>query len=137
MKRLPAELRHPLFVLGTAVYVVLVVYRHGGPLAARWHWPPLPALVRHHLADVLTLPLLLSLELWGLRRLYFRQPAFVLPASWIFSSWVVVSIWFEGLLPRFDASATADWLDVVAYALGGLLFWRWLNRPDSSRPHQS
>ena len=136
MKRLPAELRHPLFLLGTAVYGVLVVYRHGGNLAAHWHWPPLPGLVRHHLADLLTLPLLLTLELWALRRLYFRNPAFVMPASWIFSSWVVVSIWFEGLLPRFDATATGDPLDVLAYALGGLIFWRWLNRPAPAETNQ-
>ncbi|MFD2783968.1 hypothetical protein [Hymenobacter rubripertinctus] len=127
MRRLPAELRHPLFLLGAATYGGLALYRHAG--ARSVHWPPLPELVRHHLTDLLTLPLLLTLALWALRRLYFRQPAFVLPASWIFSAWLVVAVWFEGLLPRFDARATADWLDVGAYALGGLLFWRWLNRP--------
>lgn len=128
--RVPRELRHPLFLVGTALYLGTALYKTGGPLVARW--PPLPPLLRHHLADVLALPLLLSLELWGLRRLYFRQPAFVLPTSWIISSWVVTSVWFEAVLPRFDARATADPLDALAYALGGLIFWRWMNRPDSA-----
>jgi hypothetical protein len=39
-------------------------------------------------------------------------------------------MWFEGILPHYDARATADPLDVVAYAVGGLIFWRYMNYPD-------
>lgn len=124
---LPAELRHPLFVAGVAVYLVLILYKTGSPLVAGWPRPP--ALLRAHLADALALPLLLTLALWLLRRFYFRRPAFVLPASWVFSTWLAFSLWFEWLLPRFDARATADWRDVLAYSLGGLVFACWLNRP--------
>lgn len=131
MRRWPRELRHPLFLAGTALYVVVVVHKYGGPLSPRW---PLPNLVRFHLADFLALPLELTLALFVLRRWYFRRPGFVLPTSWIFSSGLVFAVWFEGILPHFDARATADPLDVVAYALGGLVFWRWLNRPDTSPP---
>jgi hypothetical protein len=113
--------------VGTALYVVAVMYKYGGPISA--HWAPLPTLLRSYLADVLTLPLELTLALYCMRRWYFRNPRFVLPASWIFSSWVVMAIWFEGILPMHDARATADPFDVVAYALGGLIFWRWMNRP--------
>jgi hypothetical protein len=126
--RWPRELRHPLFLIGTALYMVAVAYKYGGSVLG--HWPPLPPLLRAYLADVLTLPLELTLALCAMRRLYFRQPAFVLPTSWIFSTWVVMAVWFEGVLPRYDARATADPLDVVAYALGGLVFWRWMNLPD-------
>ncbi|RFP66569.1 hypothetical protein D0N36_02340 [Hymenobacter lapidiphilus] len=128
-RHLPAELRHPLFVAGVVTYLLLILYKTGSPLVAGWPQPPV--LLRAHLADALALPLLLTLELWGLRRFYFRQPAFVLPRSWIFSSWLAFSLWFEWLLPRFDARATADWRDVLAYALGGLVFARWMNRPAS------
>lgn len=126
--RWPRELRHPLFLVGTGLYVVAVIYKYGGSISA--HWPPLLPLLRAHLADTLTLPLELTLALFAMRRLYFRQPAFVLPTSWIFSTWVVMSVWFEGILPHYDTRATADPLDVVAYALGGLVFWRWMNLPD-------
>ncbi|NVO32057.1 hypothetical protein [Hymenobacter lapidiphilus] len=126
-RRLPAGLRHPLFVAGVGIYLVLILYKTGSPLVAGWPRPP--ALLRAHLADALALPLLLTLELWLLRRYYFRRPAFVLPISWIFSTWLVFSLWFEWLLPHLDARATADWRDVLAYALGGLVFGLWLNRP--------
>ncbi|WP_019947288.1 hypothetical protein [Hymenobacter aerophilus] len=129
MKRLPAELRHPVFVVGVLTYLALILYKQNSPLVAGWPRPP--ALLRAHLADALALPLLLTLALWGLRRYYFRRPAFVLPRSWIFSTWLVFSLWFEWLLPRLDAHATADWRDVLAYALGGLVFARFMNRPAS------
>ncbi|WP_375437924.1 hypothetical protein [uncultured Hymenobacter sp.] len=126
MRRWPGELRHPLFLVGVALYVLVAAHKYGGPLFADWQ---LPSLVRFYLADVLALPLELTLILYVMRHWYFRSPGFKLPASWIFSAWLVTAIWFEGVLPRIDARATADPLDVVAYAVGGLLFWRWLNRP--------
>ncbi|AIZ64102.1 hypothetical protein PK28_11065 [Hymenobacter sp. DG25B] len=75
------------------------------------------------------LPLQLTLLLWFMRRCYFRQPAFVLPLSWIISTWVVIAIWFELLMPYFNSRMVADPLDVVAYTLGGFIFWRWMNQP--------
>ncbi|SHK68933.1 hypothetical protein SAMN02746009_01370 [Hymenobacter psychrotolerans DSM 18569] len=128
MRRWPAELRHPLFLVGAGLYVLSVAHKRQwlGP------WPFWPPLLTSYLADLLTLPLELTLLLWLMRRFYFRNPAFVLPTSWIFSTWLVMAVWFEGLLPRFDARATADPLDVVAYAVGGFLFWRWQNRPAAS-----
>ncbi|TGD79396.1 hypothetical protein [Hymenobacter wooponensis] len=128
----PRELRHPIFLLGAGVYLVLAAYKYGGPVSAQW--PVLPSLIRAHLGDALALPLQLTLMLYAMRRWYFRRPGFVLPTSWIFSFWLVTSVWFEGILPHYDARATADLLDVVAYAVGGLVFWRWMNRPDWPSP---
>lgn len=122
----PRELRHPLFLAGTVLYVVVAARKYGGPRFTHW-W--LPDVVRFHLADVLALPLELTLILYFMRRWYFRQPSFVLPASWIVSTWVVFAVWFEVILPLFDHRATADPLDVLAYGVGGFIFWRWLNRP--------
>ncbi|UOQ77485.1 hypothetical protein MUN84_01895 [Hymenobacter sp. 5516J-16] len=123
--RLPAELRHPLFVLGTGLYVFACINRY-------WPFWHLPAFVNSHLADLLDLPLQLTMVLWLMRRFYFRRPSFVLPLSWIVASWVVVAVWFEVVMPRFNRNMVADPLDVVAYTLGGLVFWRWMNRPDTT-----
>lgn len=122
----PRELRHPVFVVGTLLYLLVAARKYGGPLFSHW---PLPDVVRFHLADLLALPLELTLALFVMRRWYFRRPSFVLPAAWIVSTWVVFAVWFEVVLPLFDRRATADPLDVVAYGVGGLIFWRWLNRP--------
>jgi hypothetical protein len=96
------------------------------------HWP-LPVLVTSYVADVLALPLLLSAALWLMRHIYFGRPDFSLPVSWIVATWAGLSLWFELLLPRFRLHATADGFDVLAYALGGLIFWRWLNSPASGK----
>ncbi|UOG73016.1 hypothetical protein MTX78_12865 [Hymenobacter tibetensis] len=118
----PLEFRHPLFVAMAGLYALFFYNRRWG------HWE-LPAVLNAHLADVLALPLLLTVALWFMRRLYFRQPAFVLPFSWVASTWLLLAVCFEGVLPLLKPAATADPLDVVAYAVGGLVFWRWLNHP--------
>lgn len=119
----PPELRQPLFLALSALYLFSQLNRH-------WRFWALPAALNSHLADVLTLPLLLSITLSIMRRYYFRHPAFVLPGSWVVCTWLSVSLIFELLLPLLRPRAfTADWLDIVAYGLGGLVFWRWLNRP--------
>ncbi|WP_303311711.1 hypothetical protein [Hymenobacter sp. BT730] len=120
--RIPAELRHPLFLLGTALYLFSCLNRYW-PI---WH---LPTFINSHLADLVDLPLQLTLILWVMRRFYFRQPTFTLPVAWIISSWVVIAIWFELIMPQFNPRMVADPLDVVAYTLGGLVFWRWMNAP--------
>jgi len=124
--RWPAELRHPLVVLAALTYAVLFLNRR------YFHWP-LPAVINAHLSDALALPVILALALAFFRRLYFQQLAFTLPLSWVISAWLVLSLWFEMLLPALQPDkATGDPLDVVAYALGGLVFWHWLNRPARS-----
>ncbi|MBO2012421.1 hypothetical protein [Hymenobacter negativus] len=113
-------LRHPLF-LSSALLAGCA------QLSKRWlHWP-LPAWLTSYLSDILFLPLTLSLALAAHQLLYGRQAT--LPGSWVLAAWAVVALWFEGLLPRWSATAVADPFDVLAYAAGALLFQRWLNKP--------
>jgi hypothetical protein len=119
---LAPEFRHPLLLAFAAAYALVLYNRFVAPGL-------LPPLLTSHLADLACLPLELTLVLVLLRRFYFRRPDFVLPGAWIFSTWLVTSVWFELLLPHWRSVATADLLDVLAYALGGLSFARWLNRP--------
>ncbi|GAA4352467.1 hypothetical protein GCM10023185_12180 [Hymenobacter saemangeumensis] len=119
----PRELRHPLFLGGAVLYGLLLLNRR----VLHYYVPPL---VRSYLADVLALPLILSLALAFMRRVYFRDARFCLPLSWVASTGLVLAVWFEGVLPWWrPGTTTADPWDAVAYALGGLLFWRWLNQP--------
>ena len=111
---------HPL-VLGAALaYAALRLNRS-------WLHQPLPLVVTSYLADLLCLPLLLSLALAAHRRLIDHRGT--LPVVWLVGAWVSVSVWFEGLLPLWSPRAVADPLDVVAYALGAWAFQHWLNRP--------
>lgn len=120
--RWPPELRRPLFVGLVLVFGLFCSYRYGlrGPL---------PTLLTSYLADLASMPVLLSLALATQRRLLKLPRTFVLPDAWLLAAWLYVSVWFEGLLPCLSASAVADPLDVLAYALGTLVFRRWLNLP--------
>jgi hypothetical protein len=91
-----------------------------------WLHQPLPPLLGSYLGDVLCLPLMLSAALALHRALICRSGT--LPGAWVLAAWLAVSVWFEGLLPLWSTQATADPFDVVAYALGGLAFQRWLNK---------
>lgn len=109
-----------LWAVSASVYVLLYANRH------RIHWS-LPSLVTSYLADILALPLILSVALWVMRHVYFRRPDFSLPVSWIIATWAVLGVWFELILPIFQPHTIADGFDIVAYGLGGLLFGQSLN----------
>jgi len=116
----PAVLRHPLFLGSILLY-------GSYQLNKRWlHWP-LPAWLTSYLSDVLFLPLALSLALAAHQLVYNRSAT--LPGSWVLTAWAGVALWFEGLLPRWSAQAVADPGDVLAYAIGALIFQQWLNKP--------
>jgi hypothetical protein len=89
---------------------------------------PLPAFLTSYLADALALPVILTLALAVQRRLGNHPPGFVFPNSWLLAAWLFVSVWFEAVLPHYSTRATADPLDVLAYAAGTLVFAQWLNR---------
>lgn len=113
-------LYHPLLVVAALAYAALWLNR------SYLHYT-LPPLVSSYLADLLCMPLLLSLTLAAHRWLINRQGT--LPVTWLVGAWAYVSVWFEGLLPLWSPRAIADPLDVLAYALGTWAFYRWLNRP--------
>ncbi|WP_400190611.1 hypothetical protein [Hymenobacter sp. B81] len=115
-------LRRPLFVAAAALYGLY-------QLATRWgRWQP-PGWAASWLADLLCMPVVLTLAL-AVQRAWRRQPRFTLPDSWLLAAWLYVSGWFELLAPLLRPDRyTADWLDVLAYGAGTLVFRRWLNRP--------
>ena len=121
MRRPWPELRRPLFVAVAAAFLLAQGLRYG----LGW---PLPAVLTSYLADLTSMPVLLTLALATYRRLVARSLRFTLPAAWLLAAWLGVSVWFEVLLPCFSVQAVADPLDVVAYGLGTLAFGRWLNR---------
>lgn len=121
MKRWP-EFRHPLFIVAVFLYAGYMVNRY------LVHWP-MPTLLTSYLGDLAAMPVMLSLALAAQRRFVARNRTFVLPDTWLIAAWLYVSLWFEGILPYFSATAVADPFDVVAYAVGTVAFRYWLNKP--------
>ncbi|RIJ37664.1 magnesium citrate secondary transporter [Pontibacter oryzae] len=81
-----------------------------------------------YLDDLLCLPLSLTIVL-AAERAYFLNPAFILPKSHILLAIFLFSIVFELVLPFCSLAYTADFLDVVAYGFGGILYAVLLNNP--------
>lgn len=86
-------------------------------------WP-----LHTHLDDLLALPIILTVAL-AVERAYFRAPRFILPLRFSLLALLLFSVVFELVLPLFSPKHTADALDVVAYAIGGAVFHKVLNRP--------
>jgi len=87
----------------------------------------LPAWAGSYLDDVVCLPLVLALVL-TVHRLAGRPAQWTLPRSHGLASVVFFALYFELVLPLVKVTATADPLDVLAYAVGWLVFEARLNR---------
>lgn len=112
-------LRHPFFLCASGLYVILFVLKKSSV-----HLP----FVSDYLADFLALPVVLSIALWGIRisKTDRRQWTY----HWLHIAFLVLlfAFLFEFLYPRMTDRFTSDPWDVLAYALGGLVFWRWMNK---------
>jgi len=98
--------------------------------ANRWYLKP------HHIGglftigylnDVICLPLFLPVILGVQRALGVRRHNGY-PRLWeVLQNWVIFSVVFEVILPRFPKyfRSTSDPLDVLAYLAGGVAAWAW------------
>lgn len=96
--------------------------------ANRWFLKPHHiggAFTHGYLNDVICLPLFLPPILYAQRLVGLRKHDGY-PRLWeVLQHWVIFSIVFEVVIPRFPKyfRSTADPLDVVAYLAGGLVAW--------------
>ena len=113
--------RYPLLSLLLASYFV--------HLALKFSQVPVPMFFSHYFADLLCMPLLLSVAVLVMR--WVKADAGLhLSRAMILVATLYVSLVFECVLPLFFQRYTADFWDVVMYGVGGGLFWvfqkRWL-----------
>ncbi|WP_207435467.1 hypothetical protein [Sabulibacter ruber] len=108
----------PLFWAFAALYLM-----HRG---VAWLDVPCPAWLQFYLDDLLCLPLILPPTLFLMRLFY--GPEVRLSLYQILFVVVYVSVVFELFLPTFMPRYTTDAWDVFHYALGGLIYLRFLNR---------
>ncbi|WP_417588351.1 hypothetical protein [Owenweeksia hongkongensis] len=87
--------------------------------------------VHSYLDDVLCSPIVLGFGLFVQQQFTYRnlQYTLTIPMIILFVAWYALI--FEVFLPYSSSSFHADWLDVLAYAFGALLFWRFGNNPAS------
>ena len=84
--------------------------------------------------DLLLMPCAVPLCLWLERRLALRGHDRPPTGAEIVFLWALWSVLFEILGPGWFPGATGDWIDVAAYAAGGIFAWAWWNRPAPDLP---
>lgn len=108
----------PLFWVLAAVYL--------GHWVWRWLDLPRPLWVQHYLDDLLCMPLVLTATLFVLRFIYGPH----IRLSWGQVAFAVLyfTVAFELIFPQYMPRYTGDWVDGVLYAVGGAIFYRFLNK---------
>jgi len=86
----------------------------------------LPVFFKNYFTDLLLMPIILTLCLVGVR-LIKRLPHFKLNLVMIFGMTTFYALFFEVYAPTISLNQTGDWLDVVMYFIGGVVFWFWQN----------
>ena len=112
-------LQHPLFLTSVVIAAGNQIMERNGIF--------LPV-VHSYLDDLLCFPVVLTVGLFGYRAVT-GDTAYTLGR---FQVWSVVALYaftFEVVLPKRSSVYVADMMDIVAYALGALVFMRWMNRP--------
>lgn len=108
-------LKHPIFIgvftLALAIYL------------AKLSHVDLPNWVYFYLSDLLCMPFVFSLCLVVVR-LINKDHTLHITLGPILALTVFYAIYFECLLPQYNARYTADIIDVIMYILGASLFYR-------------
>lgn len=81
--------------------------------------------IHAYLDDLLCFPIVLTLILFLLRKIY-RNPHYRFTTTQIVFAVAYFSLVFEVFLPYFSANYRGDVWDVVAYGLGAWVFWKWM-----------
>jgi hypothetical protein len=96
-------------------------------LGLRYAHFALPTWLNSYWSDVLCLPIILTLSVWCVRRLQ-QKTTLLLEPKHIFVLWLYVSVVFEGILPMVAPKFRSDPFDILMYAVGGYLFYRFQSR---------
>ncbi|MCK8140384.1 hypothetical protein MW871_00615 [Flavobacterium sp. I-SCBP12n] len=99
-----------LFIIALTIYAL-----------QRLHFS-LPSLINNYLNDLLYVPIALGAIQFIIRRLK-KDPLFQLPLGFILFLSSFYSFYFEYYLPKVNVRYTADWIDVLLYFIGGVVFF--------------
>ncbi|EAZ82225.2 hypothetical protein [Algoriphagus machipongonensis] len=79
--------------------------------------------------DLMAMPVVFGICLQVMRWIHPSKMELVFTKKQLFIGLLYFSIIFELVLPRVSTTYTADPLDVLCYATGTLMFFKWMNRP--------
>lgn len=82
----------------------------------------LPSFIQFYLNDFLIIPILLTISLYILRWSK-NDKNYKIPLSIVLYSCLLYSFLFEYFLPKFHLRYTSDFIDVILYFAGGIIFY--------------
>jgi len=83
---------------------------------------PLPRWVVFYVNDFLCMPVVLTISL-KIVHLIKKDTSLRLPLALILTLTAFYSVYFEYYMPRVEPRYTGDWIDVVMYFAGALIFY--------------
>ncbi len=89
------------------------------------------SLIHSYLDDLLAMPVILTLAVAVQRQWVYRRPDYTLSKIQVSFAVLYVSVLFEGILPVISPKYTRDGWDILAYIMGGFIFFRFINRPET------
>ena len=108
----------PFFRFALSAYLLLFILKKAGIYLY---------FISDYVADFLTLPVVLAITLIIIRKVLPNQKIYSFKVWHVLYTVVLYGFLFEWVFPKLDKSATADPWDLLAYALGGVVFWFWMN----------
>lgn len=90
--------------------------------------------IHSYLDDLLCFPIVLTVGLAGYRLIH-QDDSYTLGPWQVWATVVLYAVMFEWVLPSYSPIYTADALDVLAYAVGTVVFLRWVNRRSDDHIH--
>ncbi|MGV6861751.1 MAG: hypothetical protein ACWA41_08250 [Putridiphycobacter sp.] len=93
---------------------------------------PMPIFLKNHLTDLLCMPIVLTICLWGIRTLK-KRPNFMLTIPMILSMSLFYAWFFEFFAPQYYPAQTGDKIDAIMYLIGGGLYWFFQNHLRKSK----
>jgi hypothetical protein len=119
MMKTGRNVKHPIFIFCCILFIAHQIIQKGFGIHIPW--------VHSYLDDLLVMPIILTLILIERRKLFGWGEAFSFSGLETLGLVFSLSLLFEWVFPYFSDKFTFDWWDFLAYALGGWIYFRYLN----------
>jgi hypothetical protein len=113
-------LKSPVFIISCIIFALHQLLQKGLEI-------PLP-LIDDYLDNLLAMPIILTFLLVERRMLFKKGSDYRLPLLDVVMATLYISMITEVIFPWLSDKFTADWLDLVFYAIGSLIYFLTINR---------
>jgi hypothetical protein len=115
-----AAFRSPVFLICLVIFLVHQVLQK----VLNIHYP----LLDHYLDNILAMPVILTFFLAEKRWLFKKGNEYALSTLEIVIATIYIIIVTELIFPLFSDKFKGDWLDVILYAIGSIIFYYTINK---------